>query len=207
MKLYFSPGACSLSPHIALHEAGLPFTTEQVSLATKKTKSGADYRQINPKGYVPALELDGGELLTEGPAIVQYIADQKPELGLAPAAGTLMRYRLQEMLNYISTELHKAFGPLFNPKSTDEQKQQARETLSTKFALVSKFLDNQPFLLGDKFTVADGYLYTVLRWAKHVGLDLDKWPVIAAYFTRLGERPGVRAALSAEGLLSAKSAS
>lgn len=206
MKLYFSPGACSLSPHIALYEAGLAFAAEQVSLATKKTKGGADFRQINPKGYVPALELDGGEVLTEGPAIVQYIADLKPESGLAPAAGTLARYRLQEMLNYISTELHKGFGPLFNPQSTDEQKQAAREVLGVKFDFVTKLLDNRAFLLGDTFTVADGYLFTVLRWARHVGIGLERWPVITDYFARVGERAGVRAAMAAEGILSAKTA-
>ena len=200
MKLYFSPGACSLSPHIALREAGLTFDTEQVSLATKKTKSGADFRQINPKGYVPTLQLDSGEILTEGPAIVQYVADQKPESGLAPAAGTMERYRLQEMLNYISTELHKAFSPLFSPKTPAEQKQQIRDALGTKFDLVSKGLESHPYLLGEKFTVADGYLFTILRWTKHVEIDLAKWPVLTAYFARVGERPAVRAALAAEGI-------
>ena len=200
MKLYFSPGACSLSPHIALREAGLTFELEKVSLSTKKTKSGADFRLINAKGYVPLLELDGGAILTEGPAIVQYIADQKPESGLAPAAGTMERYRLQEMLNYISTELHKAFGPLFSPKTPAEQKQQVRAAIGTKFDYVSTLLDGQPYLLGEKFTVADGYLFVVLRWTQHVEIDLAKWPALVAYSARLAERPAVRAALAAEGI-------
>jgi len=198
MKLYFSPGACSLSPHIALREAGLSFDLEQVDLKTKKTKSGADFREINPKGYVPALQLDDGQVLTEGPAIVQYVADRKPESGLAPAAGTLARYRLQEWLNYISTELHKAFGPLFNPKTPAEQKEQIKEGLGARFDYLSKHLGNQPYLMGEAFTVADGYLFTVLRWTKMVEIDLTKWPVLAAYVARIGDRPAVHAALAAE---------
>jgi glutathione S-transferase len=198
MKLYFSPGACSLSPHIALREAGLPFELEQVSFSTKKTKSGADFREINPKGYVPALQLDDGQVLTEGPAIVQYIADRKPESGLAPAAGTLPRYRLQEWLNYISTELHKAFGPLFNAKHPAEQKQQIKDGLAARFDYLSKHLGGQTYLMGDTFTVSDCYLYTVLRWTKFVDIDLAKWPVLSAYVGRIDERPAVRAALAAE---------
>ncbi|HRI51287.1 MAG TPA: glutathione transferase GstA [Pseudomonadota bacterium] len=200
MKLYFAPGACSLSPHIVLHEAALSFEIEQVNLGTKKTKSGGDFREINPKGYVPALQLDDGEVLTEGPAIVQYVADRKPESSLAPAAGTLARYRLQEWLNYISTELHKSFSPLFNPKHPADLKQQVKDGLAGKFDYVSRRLGDQPYLLGQSFSVADAYLFTVLRWTKYVDIDLARWPVLTAYSARIAERPAVRAALAAEGL-------
>jgi glutathione S-transferase len=198
MKLYFSPNACSLSPHIALREAGLPFELDRVNFGTKKTKTGEDFLAINPKGYVPTLKLDDGQVLTEGPAIVQYIADRKPESGLAPAAGTLERYRLQEWLNYISTELHKSFSPLFNPKTPAETKQLVKDQLATKFGFISKKLEAHPFLMGDKFTVADGYLFTVLRWTKFVDIDLSQWPVLTAYAARISDRPAVREALAAE---------
>ena len=198
MKLYYAPNACSLSPHIVLHEAGLGFEIEQVHLGSKKTKSGADFREINPKGYVPALQLDDGQILTEGPAIVQYIADRKPDSGLAPPAGTLARYRLQEWLNYISTELHKSFSPLFNSKFPAEQKQQIKEALAGRFDYLSKRLADKPYLMGQSFTVADAYLFTVLRWTKFVEIDLNRWPVLSAYAARIAERPGVRAALAAE---------
>ncbi len=198
MKLFFSPSACSLSPHIVLHEAGLSFELEQVHLGSKKTKSGADFRAINPKGYVPALQLDDGQVLTEGPAIVQYIADRKPETGLAPAAGTLERYRLQEWLNYISTELHKSFSPLFNSKYPAELKQQIKDALGGRFDYLSKHLEERPYIMGQSFTVADAYLFTVLRWTKFVEMDLGRWPVLVAYSARVGERPAVRAALAAE---------
>ncbi|XYI03616.1 glutathione transferase GstA [Sorangium sp. So ce1128] len=198
MKLYFSPGACSLSPHIVLREAGLEFDLEQVHLGTKKTKSGADFTLINPKGYVPALEIEGGEVLTEGPAIVQYIADQKPESGLAPPAGTLGRYRLQEWLNFISTELHKQFSPLFNPKTPEEQKSAAREYVGRRFAHVAPRLEGAPYLMGEQFTVADAYLFTVLTWTKFAKIDLGPWPALAQYKERVGARPAVEAALAAE---------
>lgn len=198
MKLYFAPGACSLSPHIVLHEAALSFEIEQVNLGSKKTKSGGDFREINPKGYVPALQLDDGQVLTEGPAIVQYVADRKPESGLAPAAGTLARYRLQEWLNYISTELHKSFSPLFNSKHPADLKQQVKDGLAGKFDYVSQRLGDQPYLLGQSFSVADAYLFTVLRWTKLVDIDLARWPVLTAYSARIAERPAVRAALAAE---------
>lgn len=200
MKLYYSPGACSLSPHIALREAGLDFEAIQVDLGTKVTKAGADFRKVNPKGAVPALEIDGGQVLTEGAAIVQYIADKKPGSKLAPAAGTTERYRLQEWLNYIASEIHKGFSPLFNPKAPDEWKAMVKDMLAGKFDYLSKQLDGKPYLMGDNFTVADGYLFTVLSWAKHMNIDMAKWPVLKAYLDRVAARPAVGAALKAEGL-------
>ena len=201
MKLYFSPGACSLSPHIALREAGLPFQMERVDLSTAKTESGADYTQVNPNGYVPALVLDNGEVLTEGPAIVQYIADRNPDSGLAPKAGTLARYHLMEWLNFISSEIHKSFSPLFNPNAAEEWKNGVRELLGRRLNTLSKELDGRPYLLGDQFTVADGYLFTVLSWSGHVGIDLSPWPVLTDYLARIGARPKVQEALRAEGLM------
>ena len=200
MKLYYTPGACSLSPHIALREAGLDFEAVQVDLGTKLTKAGADYRAINPKGAVPALEIEGGQVLTEGAAIVQYIADKKPSAKLAPIAGTTERYRLQEWLNYIASEIHKGFSPLFNPKAPDEWKAMVKDMLGGKFDYLSKQLDGKSYLMGDGFTVADGYLFTILSWAKHMNIDLGKWPVLKAYVERVAARPAVSAALKAEGL-------
>lgn len=200
MKLYYAAGACSLSPHIALREAGLPVELIKVDLASKVMANGADYRTINGKGSVPALELPDGSVLTEGPAIVQYIADQSPEKGLAPAAGTLARYRLQETLNYITSELHKSFSPLFNAKAPAEWKTQVREALGNKFNWLSGQLDNQPYLLGEQFSVADGYLFTVLLWTRWVEIDLTQWPVLQAFFERVAARPAVQAALAAEGV-------
>ena len=200
MKLYYAPGACSMSPHIALREAGLDFEAIQVDLGAKKTKSGADYRQINPKGAVPALEIDGGQVLTEGSAIVQYIADKKPGSKLAPSAGTTERYRLQEWLNYIASEIHKGFSPLFNPKAPDEWKSMVKDMLGGKFDYLSKQLDGKSYLMGDTFTVADGYLFTILTWAKGMNIDLAKWPVLKAYVERVAARPAVAATLKAEGL-------
>jgi glutathione S-transferase len=197
MKLYYSPGACSLSPHIVLREAGLAFDAEAVDLGAKKTKSGADYKAINPKGAVPALQLDNGQVLTEGSAIVQYIADQKPATKLAPAAGTLERYRLQEWLNYIASEIHKGFSPLFNPKATDEWKQVVKDNLAAKFDYLSKQLQGKDYLMG-AFSVADAYLFTILGWSKHLNIDLAKWPVLSQYVERVGARPAVKAALEAE---------
>ena len=164
MKLYYFPGACSLSPHIVLLEAGLPFTLEKIDLKTKKTESGADYLTINSKGAVPALELDDGQVLTEGPAIVQYLADLKPESGLAPRAGTFERYQLMEILNYITSEVHKGFCPLFNPEAPADWKAGALEAPDKKFDWLSGFLGGKTFLLGETFTVADAYLFTVLSW-------------------------------------------
>lgn len=200
MKLYFSAGACSLSPHIVLREAGIPFELVAVDLRSKRLQDGSDFRAINPKGYVPALQLDDGQLLTEGPAIVQYVADLKPESKLAPPAGTLERYRLQEWLTFIGTELHKSFGVFFNPNATDETRNEARERLSTRFDFVAKALEGKSYLLGDTFTAADAYLYTILRWTKFAGIDLAKWPSIQAYFERVTARPAVQQALEAEKL-------
>jgi glutathione S-transferase len=201
MKLYYSPGACSLSPHIVLREASLNFELEQVDLGNKTTACGTDFRTINPKGYVPALALDDGEVLTEGPAIVQYLADRVPEKGLAPAAGTIARLRLQEWLNFISTELHKSFSPLFAPNTPEATKVIVHGLLAQRFAYVASQLATKQFLLGDTFTVADAYLFVVLSWAPYVGVDLSPWPVFAAYTVRIATRPAVQAALRAEGLL------
>jgi len=201
MKLYFSPGACSLSPRIALLEAGLPFTTLKVDTKTKLLEGGGDFWAINSKGYVPALELDNGQVLTEGPAIVQYIADLKPESGLAPKAGTLERVRLQEWLNFITSEIHKGFSPLFDPSFSPEVKQAFKDRLGKRFDWISTQLADKTYLTGETFTVADGYLFTVLNWCQWVGIDLAKWPVLAAYQARVSARPRVQEALKAEGLI------
>ena len=200
MKLYYSPGACSLSPHIVLNEAGLAYELEKVNLGKHRTADGADFYAINPKGYVPALELDGGQLLTEGPAIVQYLADRKPESKLAPPAGTLERYRLIEWLNFISTELHKQFGPLFH-NAGEEIKDRQRALIGKRFDYVEAQLAGKPYLLGDTFTVADAYLFTMLTWTKHAGIDLGRWPALNDYFARVGARPQVQATLRQEGLV------
>jgi glutathione S-transferase len=201
MKLYYSAGACSLSPHIVLLEAALPFTLEKVDLAAKKTAAGVDYLTINSKGSVPALQLDDGTVLTEGPAVVQYLADKKPESGLAPPAGSFERYRLMEMLNYITAELHKGFGPLFNKEASAEWKAAAKSALGKKFDWLSAYLQGKSFLLGNAFTVADAYLFTILNWPAHVGIDLKKWPVLVDYHSRIAQRPKVQQALREEGLL------
>jgi glutathione S-transferase len=201
MKLYYSPGACSLSPHIVMREAGIPVQLVKVDLGVKKTEDGTDFKTINSKGYVPTVELPDGQRLTEGPAIVQYLADQAPTRGLAPAAGTVERYRLQEMLNFISSELHKQFTPLFGAVCEDTLKSRQIEKLGGRFDWLSKQLGNREYLLGSAFTVADAYLYTVLSWTRHVGIDLAKWPVLTAYKNRVEQRPQVREALKAEGLM------
>ncbi len=201
MKLYYKAGACSLSPHIVLREAGLDFELERVDLASKKTGSGGDYFGVNPTGYVPALALDDGQLLTEGPAIVQYLADLVPEKRLAPPAGTMERVRLQDWLNFIATELHKGFSPLYNPRAPEEWKSVARELLAKRIALVAERLTGRDYLMGDAFTVADAYLFTVLNWAAFAKVDLSPWPVLGAYQARVAARPAVRAALLAEGLI------
>jgi glutathione S-transferase len=201
MKLYYSPGVCSLSPHIALREAGLAFELVKVDYETKKLPGGGDYRRLNPLGYVPLLELDDGQLLAEGPAIVQYIADRKPEVGLAPAAGTLPRYRLQEWLGFINSELHKAYSSLFDASLPDSVKAAIRKKLGTRLDHVVTRLGAQPFVLGDRFSVADGYLFTVLEWSRFVEIDLAAWPALQAFQSRVRQRPAVRAALQAEGLL------
>jgi glutathione S-transferase len=201
MKLFYAPGACSLSPHIALLEAGLPFTLHKVDLKAKTIESGGDFNGVNGKGYVPALELDNGEVLTEGPAIVQYIADQKPAAALAPPAGTLERYKLQEWLNFITSEVHKPMGSMFNPAQTAEWKDAVKVTLSKRLDWVAKQLQDKSHLMGEKFSVADGYLFTVLSWASHVGFDLGKWPILQQYSARIAARPKVTEALRAEGLV------
>ena len=201
MKLYYSPGACSLSPHIALHEVGLAYTPVLASTKSHKLQDGTDYYTINPLGYVPLLELDSGERLREGPAIVQYIADQVPDKQLAPANGTLARYRLQEWLTFIGTELHKGFSPLFNPATPDDYKPLVRERLLQRLQWVDGQLAGKQYLMGDQFTVADGYLFTVTNWAKPTNLDISDLANLAAYRERVGARPAVQAAMKAEGLL------
>lgn len=202
MKLYFSPGACSLSPHIVLREAGLNFDLEQVDLAAKKLKkTEADYLPINPKGQVPVLELDNGKRLTEGPAIVQYIADQKPGSGLAPAAGSFERYQLQEWLNFITSEIHKGFSPLFRPNTPDDYKTIAKQNLAGRYSMLDKHFAGNKYLMGDQFTVADAYLFTVTNWNNFQKIDLGQWPNVKAYYDRVAARPKVQEALKAEGLI------
>ncbi len=201
MKLYYSPGACSLSPHIALREAGVPVELKKVDLPAKQLDGGGDYLQVNSKGQVPVLELPDGSVLTEGPAIVQYIADQKPDSKLAPKAGTLERYRLQEWLNFITSELHKQFSPLFNKTAAPEWKAGAMANITKRFDWLNKQLDGKTYLMGEQFTVADGYLFTILNWARHVGMDLADYPAIKAYHERVRARPKVQEALKAEGLI------
>ena len=201
MKLYFSPGACSLSPHIVLCEAGLSFEPVQVSTKTHTLPDGSDYYKINPKGYVPVLELDNGERLTEGPAIVQYIADQVPAKKLAPANGTFQRSRLQEWLNFITSEIHKTYSPLFNAAVPEEYKAMAKTKLLDRYRWVDEQLEGRSYLMGDAFSVADPYLFTVTNWAKHVGLDISGFKNLAAYMQRVAARPAVQQAMKAEGLL------
>jgi glutathione S-transferase len=201
MKLYYSPGACSLSPHIALREAGLNFELVQVDLATKKTASGQNYLEINPAGYVPCLQLDDGRTLTEGPAILQYVADRAPGKLLAPANGSFERYHLQQWLNFISAELHKSFSPLFNPGASEDWKNAVRQAIATRLGVVATRLKDAPYLLGDSLSVADIYLFVVLGWATYVNLDLSPWPALQAFMGRVGGREAVQAALRAEGLI------
>jgi glutathione S-transferase len=199
MKLFYAPGACSLSPHIVLNEAGLAF--DKVKVDTKsKAMEGGDYRAINPLGYVPALQLDDGTILTEGPAIVQWIADRVPEKKLAPASGTLERTKLQAWLNFISTELHKGFSPLFNAAMPDAAKQFFRERLATRFQHLDQHLADKDHLMGKDFSVADVYLFTVSNWAAHTGVDLSGFGNVLAYRKRVLARPAVKAAMQAEGL-------
>jgi len=202
MKLYYSPGACSLSPHIILREAGLDFDLERVDLATHKTENGTDYVQINPKGYVPALRLEDGGILTEGVAIVQYVADLAPKANLAPRVGTLDRARMQEHLNFIASELHKAFGPFFTSGTTDAGKQAAAQAVMRRLDHFEKALgDGRAYLLGETFTPADAYLFVVANWTAPTGISLDKYPRLAAFLERVAARPKVKEAMKAEGLL------
>lgn len=200
MKLFLKPGACSLSPHIVLEELGLKYETDTVDLKGKKTGSGGDYLAINPKGYVPALQLDNGTVLTEGPAIVQYLADLHPEKKLAPANGTLERYQLQSWLTFIGTELHKTFSPLFNPAAPQEWKEQCSANITRRLAWVNEQLAGKDYLMGKDFTVADAYLYTVTGWTKFVKIDISALTHLTAYMGRVAARPAVLAALKAEGL-------
>ena len=201
MKLYYSPGACSLSAHIALEEAGLPYEALAAPTKSHKLADGTDYYTINPLGYVPLLELDDGTRLREGPAIVQYIADQVPAKNLAPANGSLARYQMQAWLNFIATELHKNFGPLFNPATPDDIKTATKERVAGRLKWVETELAGKQYLTGDNYTVADGYLFTVTNWAGPVGLDLSPYPKLLAYRTRVAARPAVIKAMTAEGLL------
>ncbi|MDA5491552.1 glutathione transferase GstA [Yersinia kristensenii] len=200
MKLFYKPGACSLSPHIVLREAGLDFSIESVDLATKKTETGEDYLRINPKGQVPALLLDDGSLLTEGVAIVQYLADKVPDRQLIAPSGTLSRYHAIEWLNFVATELHKGFSPLFNPKTPDEYKAIARERLDKQFSYVDSELAKHDYLLGSKFSVADAYLFTVTRWANALKLEIKQRSHLDKYMARVAERPAVKEALAAENI-------
>jgi glutathione S-transferase len=201
MKLFYHPGACSLSPHIVALEAGIDLELVNVDLQKKETAGGVDFLKVNPKGYVPALQLENGEILTEGPAIIQYLADQKPASGLAPAAGTLERYRLQEMLTYINSEIHKTYSPMFNPSLGVADREAKIEYLYKRYALIEKQLTAHKFLLGDQFTVADAYLFTVTNWADHLKVDLSRFPKLQAFQKTVFARRAVQDALRAEGLL------
>jgi glutathione S-transferase len=202
MKLYYAPGACSMAPHIVLREAGYgKFDLEKVDIPNKKTASGADYWKINPKGYVPALQLDDGQVLTEVGVLCQYLADQKPESGLAPKPGTMERYRLMEMINFVATEVHKQIGALFNPKLTPEMKEVQLGYIERRFNALEKMLEGKQFVFGGKFSVADAYLFTVLNWTGLHKIDLAKWPNIKAYAERVRARPKVQETLKAEGLI------
>ena len=200
MKLYFAPGACSLSPHIVVHEAGLAdrVTLEKVDLRKHRTAGGADFYAINPKGYVPALELDDGTVLTEGPVIVQYLADQAPGSGLVPAPGTMARYHVQEMLNFLSTEIHKAWSPLWNKAAAPAIHEDSRQRIDRRFGNLKAPLEAHPFLMGETFTVPDAYLFTLANWGQWTGVDLAQWPWIKAHHARVAARPSVAAALAAE---------
>ena len=203
MKLYYSPGACSLSPHIALLEAGLPYDLVKVDLRAKKLENGDDFLKVNPKGQVPVLGLDNGELLTEGPVIVQMIADTATAKNLAPARDSAERYKLQEWLNFITTELHKNFSPMFSPMLTDEVKAFFKDRVLTKFKYIDSQLAGRDYLMGKQFTVADGYLFTMLAWAERMNIDLSALPNLLAYKARVGARPKVQEALTKEGLMKA----
>jgi glutathione S-transferase len=201
MKLYFSPGACSLSPHIVAIEAGIPLELVKVDLSNKAVARKGDFWDINPKGYVPALLLDDGQVLTEGPAIVQYLADLAPASGLAPPAGSFERVRLQEALNYLTAEIHKSYSPLFNPAVLPAVREERLAYLARRYALIDRQLEGRQYLVGDRFSVADAYLFTLTRWARGVKLDLSGLPNVEAFQKRVGSRKAVLQALRAEGLL------
>jgi glutathione S-transferase len=199
MKLYYSPGACSLAPHIAMREAGIPVDLKKVDLKAKQY-DGGDYKQVNAKGYVPAVETPEG-VLTEAPVILQYIADQKPESGLAPKPGDKARYKMQEMLNFITSEMHKGMGNFFNPALTEEWRKAVTDRLGLRLDWLAKQLEGKQYVMGDKFTVADAYLFTILNWAGPSKFDLSKWPAIVEYYKRVAARPKVQEAMQAEGLV------
>ncbi|GIK34404.1 MAG: hypothetical protein AMXMBFR45_13350 [Gammaproteobacteria bacterium] len=200
MKLYFSPGACSLAPHIVLHEAGLAFQAVKTNTRERSTSDGSDFLRVNPKGYVPALLLDNGESLTECPAILQYLADLRPESGLLPPARSMDYYRVLEWVAFVATELHKGFGPIFRPGTPDDLKASTRERVAGRLDFTARQLDGRDFAVGAQFTIADAYLYVVLGWMKPAGLDRERWPVLRDYHARIGARPAVKAARQAEGL-------
>lgn len=206
MNLYFSPGACSFAPHVLLNELGMPFKLIRVD-KSKRTSDGEDYLTINPNGYVPAVKFDDGSVMTEGVAILQYLADQQPEKALAPKLGSMERYRLMEIMNFLTTELHKGFSPLFgtdnlvqNPEGKAQLKDATKKTLAKRFAYLSGILAKRPYLMGSQMTIADIYAMTILRWSAYVGLDMTPWPVLQAFVTRMQDRPSVQAAIKAEGL-------
>ena len=201
MKLYYAPGACSLSPHIVLRELGFPVELQKVNTKDKTMEGGGDYWKVNGKGYVPTLELDDGQVLTEGPAIVQYLADRKPESGLAPKNGTPERYRLQEWLNFLTAEIHKTYSPLFRPNTPEEYKTISKENLAKRFDWLDQQLKGKDFLMGKTFTVADAYLFVLLGWTKPLQIDLSRWPNLAAFHARVAARPKVKEAMVAEGLI------
>ena len=201
MQLYYSPGACSLATHITLREAGLPFELKRADTKTKKLEDGSDFFAINSKGAVPALRLDNGQVLTEGVAVMQYIADQKPETNLAPRNGTLERYRLQEWLNYITSEVHKSFSPLWNPAAGAEVHAYTRANLEKKFDWLNTQLAGKQYLTGETFTIADAYLFAVVNWTNFLGIDLARWPALRDYQARVAARPKVQESMAAEGLL------
>jgi glutathione S-transferase len=199
MKLYYTPGACSQAPHIAIHELGLPYDAVKVDLGTHKLEDGTDYRTINPKGYVPTLELDDGTRITEANVILQYLAEQKPGR-LAPAFGTKERWKLMEWLAFIASEVHKGFGPLWNPQTPAEVRERTVKALGNRFGYLAQTLEKQPFLMGNEFTIADAYLFVVLNWSDYHKVDLSPWPALQQFRARVAARPGVQATLKAEGL-------
>jgi glutathione S-transferase len=201
MELYFSPGACSLSPHIIACEAGIPLELIKVDLGGKQTETGEDFLKLNPNGYVPVLILDDGNKLMEGPAIIQYLADLAPGKKLAPTAGTFERYQLQQWLNFISTEIHKSFSPLFRPAAPKATKQFAIETLTARLETTAAHLTVHPYLLGENFSVADAYLFVTLGWGQHVNVDISKWPALVRYRDKIAQRPAVQKAMKEEGLI------
>lgn len=201
MKLYYAPGACSMAPHIVACEAGLPLDLVKVDIPNKKTADGGDYWKINPKGYVPTLVLDDGQTVTEVGVVCQYLADQKPDSGLVPKFGTMARYRQMEALNFAATEVHKQIGALFNPMMTLEMKQVQLGTIDRRLNALEAMLGGKAYIMGDQFTAADAYLFTVLSWTNPLKIDVSKWPNIKAYMGRVAERPKVREAMKAEGLI------